>query len=90
MGKGIEKKTDDERIMKKRMQYLEMASVVNTLLEKRYFPRVMKALEANKQGDFEKLCDEADIPAGVRNMLWEMLLKVWKATKDEAPWITAY
>lgn len=90
MGKRIEKKADNEEMMKKRLDYLEMASVVNTLLEKRYFPRVMQALDKNKQADFEKICDDADIPASVRNMLWETLRKVWNATKVEAPWMTAF
>jgi hypothetical protein len=88
MGEENEKKAEEEQMMKKRYQYLEMASIVNTLLEKRYFRHVMKALKEDKQADFEKICDSADIPDEMRNLLWEMLKKVWMATNVENPWMT--
>jgi hypothetical protein len=75
-------------VIRKRVQYLEMASIVNTLLERRYFSEVIKALEKDSQDDFEKICEKANVPNGARNQFWEILKKTWKASSDETPWLT--
>jgi len=74
-------------IEKERLKFLEMSSLVNTVLEKRYFPKVIEALEKNKQKDFETICDSAEVPNGVRNMLWETLKNAYEASEKENPWL---
>ncbi len=86
MGEHV--KNDEEEQKRLRMEYLEIASVVNTILERRYFPAVIEALKNKSNEKFEKVCNDAQIPPLARPLLWKTLNDVYKARKNNNPWMT--
>ena len=71
----------------KRLEYLEMASVVNTILEKRYFVQVTGALKKGSYDDFKIVCVSAKIPNRAWPHLWDALQKAYAENQRENPWL---
>ena len=90
MGKSV--KTDKEEaatgnIDKKRLEYLEMASIVNTILEKRYFEQVTEAMKKSSYDDFARICESAKIPSRTWKILWDTLQKAHTESLKDNPWL---
>lgn len=85
-------KNDDEEFRKKRLNYLESAMIMNRLLDKRYFPRVLEALSKKEDGkaDFQKLCTELKIPDTMVDTLWKTFLEVEHKMGQTPGWIIKY
>jgi hypothetical protein len=82
----------DPELRKKRVKYMEMVTIVETVLQRENFPDFAGALKNpdKKLGkaQFETACDTAKIPDKVRNKLWDYLKEMWIASGNEAPWLT--
>jgi hypothetical protein len=78
-------KAGDMKEMQRRLQFLEMASIVNTIMEKRYYSKLVGSLEQDDPAKFEALCETAKIPKAMRNELWSLLKKSWTS---ETPWMS--
>ena len=82
-------KIDDEAFMKKRLNYLESAMIMNRLLDKRYFPQVLEALKKREDGkaDFQKICTTLKIPDAMVDTLWKTFLEVDQKMAQAPGWI---
>jgi hypothetical protein len=97
MGKRITVKKDDKEanedpnareLRRKRVMYMEMVTIVETVLQRENYKKFAEAIKNDKRNEYEAACDSAKIPINVRNKLWEILKDMWQASGNEAPWLT--
>jgi len=56
-----------------RAQALEYAIVVSRLLDSRFFPVAIQAVETRNEELFEEVCEKADIPKDMRKCLKKVI-----------------
>jgi Sec7-like guanine-nucleotide exchange factor len=79
--------TEEEKFMKKRLNYLECALIMDRLLDVRYFPAVVAALDKSDKSSFKKICNKQKIPLAMRDPLWVTLLDTNTRMANEPGWI---
>ena len=77
---------DKPNIDEKRAIALDRAFIASRLLDEKYFPRVMNALNKAEKGEaiFKAICNDAGIPKEMQEPLWDGLQKY--AISVRAPW----
>lgn len=79
--------SDEEKYLKKRQNYLECALVMDRLLDSRYFPDVVAALDKSDKKSFKKICNKQKIPLGMQDPLWTTMLDTNNRMSNDPGWI---
>ncbi|MCW4029105.1 MAG: hypothetical protein NWE92_05605 [Candidatus Bathyarchaeota archaeon] len=81
-----DKVSDEEKYNKKRQNYLECALVMDRLLDARFFPDVVAALDKNDKKSFKKICNKQKVPLGMQDSLWTTMLDTNTRMSDDPGW----